>query len=324
MAFRTLLILLPALSLLLLYSCGNSKKLVSDLTPKEEMQKAFKYCNYPRAISFAKRVYDKDKDRDALNVLAESYLYMGNTDSAEFYFNQFTIAGGTPDLNLQAKMHLQNRDYKKAANAYRKSGNEAGQLYCELIENKRLNCTKIDVSGEGGVGFKPTCYVFDASGSLDPNRPDLEFNWKFGDGKSKKGVEVEHCYLKPGKYEVSFEVYDPVSGKTEVPAYHDVEGGIRNPTTLEVSEGLQVYLPEGSHNKVGRAIKLKLNTTEDEHKYLWKMGDNTVYLGQNIIHTYNNSGSYNVRIYELNQQNEVVSCLGKEVVVSGELKWKDN
>jgi len=54
--------------------------------------------------------------------------------------------------------------------------------------------------------------TIDASGSTDPNRDTLAFEWTFGDGTSGSGPTVMHAYASPGTYTVRLLVTDGKGG----------------------------------------------------------------------------------------------------------------
>lgn len=55
------------------------------------------------------------------------------------------------------------------------------------------------------------CINLDITESFDFDGLDMDFAWDMGDGTQKKGLEVEHCYEKAGKYEAALTVTDLVT-----------------------------------------------------------------------------------------------------------------
>ncbi|MBK6522561.1 MAG: PKD domain-containing protein [Sphingobacteriaceae bacterium] len=40
----------------------------------------------------------------------------------------------------------------------------------------------------------------------------MDYEWRFGDGATKRGLEVKHCYQTPGKFLVELNVVDKTTG----------------------------------------------------------------------------------------------------------------
>ncbi|WP_421892050.1 PKD domain-containing protein [Marinoscillum sp.] len=55
------------------------------------------------------------------------------------------------------------------------------------------------------------CINLDITQSYDFDGLEMEFMWKMGDGQTQEGLEIKHCYQKPGKYEASLTVTDLVT-----------------------------------------------------------------------------------------------------------------
>ena len=56
------------------------------------------------------------------------------------------------------------------------------------------------------------CITLDASSSTSPANKPMVYKWDFGDGNIGEGIAVDHCYVQPGVYSVTLDLFDPVSG----------------------------------------------------------------------------------------------------------------
>lgn len=297
----------------LVVSCGTSKNTSEGkkLSDKELMEQAFARFNHDKAIAMARPLYEKKGDTTALKILGEAYLHKNMPDSAIFYFNQYASKGMTVEDDLMGAAIKKNRNWDEAIKYYQRSNNEAAILFCEMSRDQQLSC--IGVSNE-----LDACYEFDATESVDPERKDIIFNWKLGDGTQKTGVKVEHCYRQSGEYQVEFYVYDTVLHQQYVPDEQNL--GMPNPYLLVVPPGFSTELSSNSRKKVGRSLELSVADRVEGMKYLWDMGDGTIYEGSEIVHQYKSSGSYNLRVYQLDGKT-VTGCSGREMSIAGDLRW---
>ncbi|MFQ5335423.1 MAG: tetratricopeptide repeat protein [Flavobacteriales bacterium] len=55
------------------------------------------------------------------------------------------------------------------------------------------------------------CYVFFEEGAADST--SYNYEWDLGDGTVERGLEVKHCYDKPGNYLIVLNVIDEVTGE---------------------------------------------------------------------------------------------------------------
>jgi len=85
--------------------------------------------------------------------------------------------------------------------------------------------------------FQGNEYVFNGSGSFDPDGQVVSYQWNFGDGSSGDGPLVSHSYLPVGNYRVWLTVTDLEASQGTNTTYI-VCNTDRNPTTvLSVTEG---------------------------------------------------------------------------------------
>ena len=95
------------------------------------------------------------------------------------------------------------------------------------------------------------CYTFSEQSVDKEDDALLVYEWDFGDGKKTKGLTVDHCFRKPGKYRVQLNVLDTIT-KTKainVAEYNlnveeEEEVRITAPDTVKVNEPFNMSVAE--------------------------------------------------------------------------------
>jgi len=128
--------------------------------------------------------------------------------------------GGVGGLDLYTSQFKNGKFYKprlvqKPINSkyddflYLKKDNKSGYISSnrkkdlDAIYYFEYELPKPDVYQEQTISF---CYMFS-----DDNLPEddsLVYTWHFGDGASKKGLSVKHCYVDMGQYEITCDLLD--------------------------------------------------------------------------------------------------------------------
>lgn len=129
---------------------------------------------------------------------------------------------------------------------------------------------------------------FNASGSSDPDGDLVSWNWNFGDGSSASGQAVEHEYDSSGDFNVELTVEDD-DGETDKAGY---TASITLPNeapdaTFSIScTDLSCSVDAGaSSDPDGNVVD-----------WSWNFGDGHEASGQSASHTYDNNGSYTLRL----------------------------
>jgi len=104
-------------------------------------------------------------------------------------------------------------------------------------------------------GYAPFSTHFSGARSSDPDGRIVKYEWFFGDGQEGEGMEIDHVYMKPGKYKTALVVTDNDGGQDidqcctitvyddpPVPPECDV-----NP--VSVKKILQIYKDENGRKK---------------------------------------------------------------------------
>ena len=120
--------------------------------------------------------------------------------------------------------------------------------------------------------------------------------FKFGDGHSARKKEIKHTYSKPGIYDVCFIAEDTIHGCRKVVCKKVV---ISAPCKLEAKFD---YRQEGNN------LKFVAKASEAPARFLWNFGDGDKGSGDEIGHSYDKPGVYEVclTVYALNATNNQI------------------
>jgi hypothetical protein len=135
------------------------------------------------------------------------------------------------------------------------------------------------------------CYEFFEKGSINTDSLQLDYEWNFGDGTKKRGLEVEHCFKKPGDYSVQLNVIDGLTGDVYFnEATYD----------LPIEKIEQVYINCKDTVTVGETIKLDGYQTNLKNFEIgvcyWDFGDGKRGKGIETKHIYSAAGVYIVQL----------------------------
>ena len=133
--------------------------------------------------------------------------------------------------------------------------------------------------------------AFDASRSSDPDRDQLSYEWRFGDGASGAGRALVHQYPGPGTYHGALRLMDS-SGQVGSGAVRPLEVYVKRPPAavtgpdLVVSPGEPVAF-DGTGSRAGeRPIR----------RWLWDFYDGSGGEGESVSHTFAKPGRYVVTL----------------------------
>lgn len=134
------------------------------------------------------------------------------------------------------------------------------------------------------------CIELDASASVDPMAPDLQYNWTIDRVYKKKGLQIEHCFSKFGNHLVALSIYDPkinqmvlndtVFNVTVPPALRFKKGGFYKILNTVTFNAADFSVPEGAF-------------------LLWNFGDGNFSSGNLVRNVYFDEGIYDVKLYEM-------------------------
>ena len=119
----------------------------------------------------------------------------------------------------------------------------------------------------------------------------LMYEWDFGNNIKKRGLEVNHCFEKPGKYMVQLNTIDLITNQLYMnEASYELEiAPIRGP-----------YFTIGDTLELESVFGLDASNTKMQHsqinQYYWDFSDGTLLEGKIVNHSYKVPGSYALRL----------------------------
>jgi hypothetical protein len=156
------------------------------------------------------------------------------------------------------------------------------------------------------------CYTFyEEASAASADTSGLEYEWDFGKGEKHKGLEVQHCFDKPGTYPVQLNIVDRSSGELFM---NDVSYDF----VVEEPKQINIICPdtvlEGSATVIDASTSVIAGYTIK--KYYWTFDDVWYSLGMQERHKYLNSGLHRVKLGVL----AVNDTSGKEATFYSEKK----
>jgi hypothetical protein len=136
------------------------------------------------------------------------------------------------------------------------------------------------------------CYTFFEESTLsEADTSGLIYEWDFGKGIKKRGIEVKQCFDKPGTYPVSLNVIDKSSGQL-----------FYNELTYDfvVEQPKQINIVSSDSVEIGNPIELDASSSVIEgftiKKYYWTFNDGWFSLGNKARHEYFTPGYHTVML----------------------------
>ena len=126
------------------------------------------------------------------------------------------------------------------------------------------------------------CFTFDATKSTDVDGQRLSYLWDFGDGQTSDKAVVQHCYEKPGSYNVTLTVKDS-SGMT-------CDTGVTS-SKVEANTPAQASAGPAKEACIGQSVQFD-SSASTAGSQTWDFGDGET--GTTGTHTYQKAGNYRV------------------------------
>jgi len=134
-------------------------------------------------------------------------------------------------------------------------------------------------------------FLFDGSGTPDPDGDPMKFFWNFGDGNTGEGGRITHTYESPGQYQASLIVEDG-SGQVSNSAIRKFLLKVNDPPKPEAGPDIiaapgsdLAFDGSGSSDSDGAIIR-----------YSWDLGDGYKEKGINVTHAYKRPDTYTVSL----------------------------
>ena len=131
--------------------------------------------------------------------------------------------------------------------------------------------------------------TLDARGSIDTDGTIVDYTWIFGDGSVTHGAQVSHSYGADGIYMVVLTVVDDAGGADSTSVFVQVENrapiaAAEGPATATTLDGVP-FSANGSSDPDGIVSEC-----------FWDFGDGRGAKGAEVVHSYDSSGTYTVRL----------------------------
>jgi hypothetical protein len=135
------------------------------------------------------------------------------------------------------------------------------------------------------------CFRFTEVNAVKFDSIPFVFRWKFGDGESAEGAEVEHCYPGPGTYLVQLDVLNLIT--KELITNEKTE-------TLVIKDAEQAFITSPDSSFAGQTLRLDSKSTNlpgwKIGQYYWNFGDETIDTGAEVSKAFRRPGVYNVQL----------------------------
>lgn len=156
------------------------------------------------------------------------------------------------------------------------------------------------------------CYTFYESSAENYDQQEFGFKWTFSDGTTSRGIETDHCFANPGKYTVSLDVYDNVTGEN-----------LFNVSNFEMDlskkEQIEIITPQTI--KAGRETVIEADVSHiagfTPSEYFWQTENGEKKKNRKINHIFTKPGVYLVvcLVTDRNNPNWKI-CTSKEIEVT--------
>lgn len=152
---------------------------------------------------------------------------------------------------------------------------------------------QISAEAAGGVG-EPI--EFDGSASSDPDGSILSYAWDFGDGNRASGIDTNHVYQFPGRYEVTLTVTDDdiTEQRLSDSSTHVID--------IELPENKAPTASAGADMIVGRGEIVRFDGSGSSDPdgnimtYAWNFGDGGLSPDARPVHAFHDTGIYQVEL----------------------------
>jgi tetratricopeptide (TPR) repeat protein len=224
---------------------------------------------YQEAQLFIKKALEKEHDLSELSMeYADLLQHLGEYDSAISWYKKQEEADSTTKRTVQHKL-----------------------AWCKIRKTQTPNCFSSEA--------KRHCVSLDASASLDVENKDLEYNWEFDDGKTEQGMVVSHCFDNGGNHNVLLHVTDPKTKTTDV---KELDIPISFTSPFEVIKERNIYA------KKVASFSIPPDQLGEASQVYWEFGDTQLGEGALVNHVYAAPGSYTLKVYLLDDNQQIIKC----------------
>jgi outer membrane protein OmpA-like peptidoglycan-associated protein len=186
-----------------------------------------------------------------------------------------------------------------------RSGNDDIYYYKSIIPDFD-NCKQVESNNY--------CFTFYEEASMDTkDTTAMDYEWRFGDGASKRGLEVKHCYQTPGKFLVELNVVDKTTGTV---FFNEIN------YEFELKNIVQIYVHAPDTAKTNTEIPFDPTYTNLDSleilSYYWDFGDGQYSFNEKPNHVYTKEGTYYIKlgIEAKKTGRKIRDCATKQIVIS--------
>ena len=251
---------------------------------------------------------------------SDGHAGMGGLDIYSVNYSNFEWRGVH---NIGAPFNSQFDDF-----SYCEKTDKSGGFFCSDREKK----TKDDIYEFQLSSFVFTecdslkqqsyCRTFYEDRTINTDSLPLIYEWDFGNGIKKRGLEVNHCFEKPGVFTINLNIVDLVTNQLYMnEASYDLN--------IEEIKGPYFSLPDTL--EVGSVADLDATLSHIDNanilKYYWDFGDGTIVEGVSNSHAFKAPGDYYLRLGVTCKDSVTLAtfnkCIVKNVHVSEMQYFKD-
>lgn len=135
----------------------------------------------------------------------------------------------------------------------------------------------------------PFCYTFFEEGTLNDESLPLVYEWDLGDGNRKRGLEINHCYERPGNYIINLNIIDTTTG---VVFFNEAS------YDFEVRKLTQAHMDIGGEMLADKLMEFRAENANIPNcsltSYYWDFGDGGQSEGISVLHVYEQNGEFEV------------------------------
>ena len=132
--------------------------------------------------------------------------------------------------------------------------------------------------------------ILSAINTMDPDSKNLKFHWSVSDGSELNSAGATLSFDAPGDYDVTLTVDDGEGVENSVQTYKK---------SIHINAPPVPMITAVDHSTSARQIISAEKSYDDDQKmlkYTWDFGDGTIGSGKSIVHLFQKSGRYTIRL----------------------------
>lgn len=157
------------------------------------------------------------------------------------------------------------------------------------------------------------CYIFYENGTSESDiTGSMRYEWDLGDGTKVRALEAEHCFEKPGTYNIKLNVIDSLTGEVY---FSQAE------YKFDVEEIEQPFITANEVVVAGENLNFNAFKSHLKYKvakYYWDFDDGIKAIGADVNHVFYQDGVYDVKLQveSTNTRDGIKkACVYKSIIV---------